>query len=453
MKKILFISAVFASAFCFTSCDYNDEFKGLDETTRPNSPTSFELEYVGAPFSAESPASKTLPDWLYTKIFTADTGVVAMVKYPFKEPVANIIFGQDFERNIIADAKTEVDGWLNITTKGDNFWSDKYYSNNAYTQFSAYRAPGECEGWLVSPKCTVKKGMTFSFDVCVGNYNADGLKVLVSTNYAGNVAKAKWIDITSSFDIPQAPASGYGVLAPAGELSLDEYMGASVCFAFKYIGDGTKKATTTYQLDNIELRQVGSKVVTNTDEYVFRGYDKKWEFVRLVPKYAVNQDFESAGTGGSTELAGWLNIPLQGTYTWSNKSFSGNKYTQFSANKAPGECVCWLISPKLNINEEMSLLFDVNVGYYNEDCLQVFISSDFDGTKEGIEKANWTEVTSSFILPKLPTDTYGVFAPAGEMLLTEYLDQDIYVGFKYSGDGTSSKTTTYQLDNIFVGKK
>lgn len=70
------------------------------------------------------------------------------------------------------------------------------------------------------------------------------------------MSKAKWTDITSSFDIPQEPSKGYGTLALAGTFNLTDYVGKNVNIAFKYVGNGDDKKSTTYQLDNIIIGMI-----------------------------------------------------------------------------------------------------------------------------------------------------------------------------------------------------
>lgn len=91
------------------------------------------------------------------------------------------------------------------------------YNNNQYIQYSAYKTEGECEAWMVTPEMTVGADDKLSFDVCVGNWNADCLTVWISEDFDGkDVKKATWTDITSHFTIPSAPAKGYGSFASAG---------------------------------------------------------------------------------------------------------------------------------------------------------------------------------------------------------------------------------------------
>jgi len=151
---------------------------------------------------------------------------------------------QDFTDAGANNAITEVDGWYDITTAGTKTWTTKIYSGNVYSQFSAYGSTGESVGWLISPRTLINAGMKLTFDASIGNYNANCLQVLISTNFNGvNLATATWKDETSSFTIP-IPASGYGTLASAGVLDLSSYAGKNISVAFKYVGDGANLKTT-----------------------------------------------------------------------------------------------------------------------------------------------------------------------------------------------------------------
>ena len=145
-----------------------------------------------------------------------------------------------------------------VSSTGGTQWKVTAYNNNQYIQYSAYKTEGECEAWMVTPEMTVGADDKLSFDVCVGNWNADCLTVWISEDFDGkDVKKATWTDITSHFTIPSAPAKGYGSFASAGTFPLAQYGGKKVFVAFKYLGDGVNKKTTTYQIDNV---MIGSKI-------------------------------------------------------------------------------------------------------------------------------------------------------------------------------------------------
>lgn len=450
MRSILCIGVIIILLCSMNGCDYNDRnFEGLDDMIEPSAKGPYQLEYTEKIFSATLPAKDILPDWIYSQIYTADTGSLAVVKYKYSEPTQKAVIDQDFERTAIAGEKTEVTGWANHAVKGEKFWCNKVSGGSSVTEFSAYKADSECEGWFISPKFSVSKGMTFTFDLAIKNYKGDCLKVFIASNFNGYM-DAAWEDVTDKFNIPSEEAKN---ITTAGTISLDEWANKDIVVAFQYIGDGVNGKTTTVQLDNIAICMPDMKISEIEEEYVFRGYTEKWVFVRAIPKYALKEDLEREITSKQpTVLPGWLNIAKAGNLRWYDKEYN-NVYTEFSAFSSTETCDGWLITPKLNIFEEMIFSFDVCIGYYVADCLTVLISTDFDGQESGIDAATWTDVTSSFDMPKEPTNGYGKMVSAGIMNMTEYLNKDINIAFRYQGSKTEGKTTTYQLDNFFVGKE
>ncbi|MDS1031057.1 choice-of-anchor J domain-containing protein [Porphyromonadaceae sp. NP-X] len=151
-----------------------------------------------------------------------------------------------------------------------------------------------------------------------------------------------------------------------------------------------------------------------------------------------------------------LNKDFLGTRTWECRTYSNNKYAQVTSNASNSENQVWLITKQIDLTNANvpSLTFDVNVGFYNADCLSILISDNFDGTEAGVATATWTDVTSSFTIPQTPTSGYGTLTSAGTLKLSAFNGKKIYVAFKYTGDGRADanpkKTTTYQIDNVVV---
>lgn len=166
-----------------------------------------------------------------------------------------------------------------------------------------------------------------------------------------------------------------------------------------------------------------------------------------------SQNFEghAAGTGANVNLPGWININVGGgTRVWEVREFDNNKYAQtsaYSANQNPYEV--WLITPGLILPSGSSpiLKFDTNDGHYNGDALSVKISTNFDGN---LSTATWTELNAN--ISSGHTNGYGAnFVSSGEIDLSAYAGQVVYIGYQYLG-GSDGITTTYQIDNISVAE-
>src|SRR5690554_5855848 len=164
-----------------------------------------------------------------------------------------------------------------------------------------------------------------------------------------------------------------------------------------------------------------------------------------------SQNFETqpAGTGTAVNIEGWTNVNINGgSRVWEVREFDGNKYAQtsaFSSNENPYEV--WMVSPGLILPEGSSptFTFASKDGHYNGDALSVKISTDFSGD---VTAATWTNLNPT--LSSGNTDGYGEnFVPSGDLDLSAYAGQVVYIAYQYVG-ASNGTTTTYQLDNISV---
>lgn len=254
--------------------------------------TDYKLVYGGnafAPYLNEKTEGQ-MYKMLNENFKDAEKGTAVFVDYKSGEgQLENPLLWQAFESLPTGDL-TKLEGWF-LSSVGGTEWKVTSYDDNQYVQYSANKMKGECTAWMVTPAISVAAGDYLGFDVTVGYYNANCLSVLISEDFDGkDVKAAHWTDVTSEFNIPTKPTSGYGTLAFAGEVSLSAYAGKKVYVAFKYAGDGANKKTTTYQIDNI---MVGTSIPVNnlsTPAYAVKVYDgKSWKDKSgdvYVPTYA-----------------------------------------------------------------------------------------------------------------------------------------------------------------------
>ena len=265
----------------------------------------------GSPVKFLAPAhapSTVLPEWLAGQYKDAAKGDLVLVDYKYDdvdpEFTGEDLYSQDFE-SVTANEDIVLEGWEQVTLKGDRKWQGKNYSSNGYAQFSANGFEGEVDTWLVSPAVAVtSKDAGLSFDIKFGYYNADCLDVLVSDTYAGNgsIDMAQWTSVKDQFTFPEGPANGYNDnFVNVGKAGLEAYNGKSVYVAFRYVGEGPKAKTTTVQLDNVSI---SSAVLAPTNEkpynalYQFDGTAwKVKEDSRLV--VVTPADYDAMGSPGS----------------------------------------------------------------------------------------------------------------------------------------------------------
>jgi hypothetical protein len=475
MKKILFTTAVLA--LMFTSCNHEPDFEGLQKY-HPGNMAKLQLSYGGTytgangfnmgeddPEDPNAVAKTKIEDWLNTNYYSAENGSEATIKYNLikKETTVSEVssIAVDFERNIVTLEKTNIPGWTNFEEVGTTPWYDSNYSGNTYTQFG--NGSTDVTNWFISPKTLIKGGDKLSFDVCVGYWKGDVLSVLISENYVGaasasNLKKATWVDVTSSFTIPQEPVKGYGKFATAGSLDLSAYADKDVYIAFKYVGSAS--VNTTIELDNIKVSHEQSTVNISTVEKQARAIvdnnESKWTVTLPsdIPDILVDENFESGKAYDNFAGEGWLNALLQGTYYWQYKSYGGNLYVSLSANKHDGVLENWLVTPKLKLVKDMVLKFDMELGYYNGDAFSLMISDDFNGEPSSIATSTWTDLTSNLDIDKSSTGGYDSSWSHYQVDLSAYVGKTVYIAFKYLGNGTKGDnllSTTYQLDNIYIG--
>lgn len=183
------------------------------------------------------------------------------------------------------------------------------------------------------------------------------------------------------------------------------------------------------------------------DDYVLPAYKK----------VILSENFESSTHGGGTnevpvDLDGWVNVNLgTGNRVWSVKQFSNNKFAEFSSfySVNPQVDESWLITPEINLlDTSYGLSFTTQARFHNYNNLIVVISTDYDGTPEGISTATW-EPLEAFISGSSESNN-NLFTSSGTIDLNTYRNSAVRIGFKYVGSKAANQTTTYQLDDITI---
>ncbi len=166
------------------------------------------------------------------------------------------LFYENFENisNTGYDVWVSLDNWENISeSNGTEKWEAREFSNNKYAQISAYNT-GETSMtvWLITPEIDLDSSTDeiLSFQTKDAYNNGDGLEILISSNFSGNVASASWTKLDA--DLAAGTSSGYASsFTDSGPVDLSSYSG-KVRIAFKYSG-GDPSLTTTYQVDEIKI--------------------------------------------------------------------------------------------------------------------------------------------------------------------------------------------------------
>lgn len=212
--------------------------------------------------------------------------------------------------------------------------------------------------------------------------------------------------------------------------------GGTLNINFTPTSTGSKSATLTVTSGSVsETVSLSGYGVTADNPY---GLDDS------SPLGSLTEDFETGTSGSSTMPNNWVNVAnLTDDRLWEVRSFSGNKYAQFTSYGGTGAYETLLISPAVDLDliKKDGVTFDWNSGYADGAVLNVYVIQLNSGVmvKNLITSINDNTNTSGY----------------GSAYTTVTLDLSTYSGagflaFEYVGDPSTPATTTYQIDNINI---
>jgi hypothetical protein len=152
-----------------------------------------------------------------------------------------------------------------------------------------------------------------------------------------------------------------------------------------------------------------------------------------------NQDFD---------FPGWINFAEEGTKKWIERDFGGSGYIQFSSFQSGNASnIGWAVTPNIDLgttgNAALSFNSASNFVTSPDNKLEVFISTDFDGTN--VLAATWTQLNAT--VADNTTNNY-TYINSGEISLTN-LTGNVNIAFRAKGNGTT-QTGLFQVDDIKV---
>lgn len=163
------------------------------------------------------------------------------------------------------------------------------------------------------------------------------------------------------------------------------------------------------------------------------------------------ESFNSIGANnGTLTLPGWKNIGETGGVLYQNAVFGTVKCGKITAfNTGAASVTSWLITPAIPITGATApkLTFKLAAGYvFGATPIQVLISTNYNGSNTP-SASTWTQVFTQTAVT--PTTGYGTLASVGNIDLSAYNGQTVYIAFKYTG-ADPSKTTTYEFDDLKI---
>ncbi|WP_170265058.1 choice-of-anchor I family protein [Salibacter halophilus] len=132
------------------------------------------------------------------------------------------------------------------------------------------------------------------------------------------------------------------------------------------------------------------------------------------------------------------------SYIWDN--YNGDNFVEINGFSGDTFSLDWLILPKMNLSAYNDAFFSFeNTRSFSGGSLDLMISTDYDGSGNP-ESFTWDTITSQAVWsPGNYTDT-----TSGDISLSNYLEDDVYIGFRYTAEPGPGNATLWQLDNFHV---
>jgi len=235
-------------------------------------------------FYPNTNATSQIPDVLAAQIAAPTEGQMVLAKYKqyFQDPVVGLANIVDY------NFAGSMEGWSVVEESGaDAAWT----SQSGYVQGNGYfgGAVANVE-WLVSPSIDLTSESNLKFQITQElDYAGDAtlLKILVSTDYTGDVGAATWDEITLA-----NPATG--TMASSEDYDFSAYDGQTINVAFKY--ESTDSDAGRWRIANMAIKTLGATGDTNSKGEYFMYTGGSWQAVDGV-YYLSSADFDSMGEG------------------------------------------------------------------------------------------------------------------------------------------------------------
>lgn len=161
----------------------------------------------------------------------------------------------------------------------------------------------------------------------------------------------------------------------------------------------------------------------------------------------LSKDFDDL----SLTSGGWTTQVVVDTTNWKVSEFNGDKFAKVSNHNGTNNVAAetWLISPSIDISSATSPVVSFEtIMKYTGPAIQLMVSTDYNGTSAP-STATWTDITAGATLD-VNDQTWGNWTPSGEVALSSYIGNSVYIAFKYTGGSTNG--STWEVDNIQVAE-
>ena len=203
--------------------------------------------------------------------------------------------------------------------------------------------------------------------------------------------------------------------------------------------------------DNGSIIGVVGQYNTDMQLYIRTPLEAQMADPRCTASYLLYKDFDDGSTTSGGWGSFWMGTNANGTNWGEWEIFGGNVASASNfefASFTNYACESWLVSPSVNLTgTTLPILTLDNVTRYSGPGLELYVSTDYDGSSDPALQGTWTNITSS--VPNWDVDSGDwTFVPSGTIDLSPYISPNTYIAFKYIGSNVDG--ATWEIDNIII---
>ena len=203
--------------------------------------------------------------------------------------------------------------------------------------------------------------------------------------------------------------------------------------------------------DNGSIIGVVGQYNTDMQLYIRTPLEAQMVDPRCTASYLLYKDFDDGSTTSGGWGSFWTGTNANGTNWGEWEIFGGNVASASNfefASFTNYACESWLVSPSVNLTgTTLPILTFDNVTRYSGPGLELYVSTDYDGSSDPALQGTWTNITSS--VPNWDVDSGDwTFVPSGTIDLSAYISSNTYIAFKYIGSNLDG--ATWEIDNIII---
>lgn len=165
-----------------------------------------------------------------------------------------VVFFEDFQT--ITTGSFNQESWVIQEEEGTKKWFSNSYNGNGYFEFSPFNSGETLNiGWLVTPNINLDEANAKRLIFKIAQHHvvdntSNYLRVMVSTDFNGDIATATWTEKTVKLP-PVGNANNYDFFT-SGVVDLSEFSG-NIRIGFKAVGGTASVNAGAYQIDDIKV--------------------------------------------------------------------------------------------------------------------------------------------------------------------------------------------------------